>query len=123
MEQAPAGVLVKAKGRECIECAFCCKQRAVCVESDPRRVDMGRRKASDALTDVLNENKDSYTCGGDLDLGGLEFPAKARPYVRLKLSCSSPPELVLWTGDVLTAAEKGDMCGWCGQTGALPPPE
>ena len=49
--------------------------------------------------------------------------ALPKPHVRLKMSCSSPPELVLWTGSVLTAAEKEDMCGWCGQTGALPPPE
>jgi hypothetical protein len=73
--------------------------------------------------DVLSENADSYTCGSDLDLATREFPARARPFVRLKISCSSPPELILWTADVLTLTEKGDMCGWCGLTGAQPPPE
>ena len=124
VELAPAGILVKAKGRGRIECSLCCVLRVVYVDKDPKHVDMDRRKASDAVADVLSENAGTYTCGSDLDLGVLAFPVKARPFVRLKLSCSSPPELALWTAPgVLTAAEKEDICGWCGQTGAHPPPE
>jgi len=40
VELAPAGILVKAKGRGRIGCSLCCVLRVVYVDKDPKRVDM-----------------------------------------------------------------------------------
>ena len=70
--------------------------------------------AVEILSDIIDDNKRFYTCGADIDLAGSNLPPKARPFVRLKLNCASPPEIQLFSSDVLSSALRKTTCGWCG---------
>jgi len=114
-ELATSTVLQKEKARSIILCSDCSKPRVVYVDARPSSVmtNNGRTSADD-LADMLSENKESFTCGNDLDLTGFKFSERTRPWVRVKLSCSSLPESQLFSSTVLSEENRAKTCGWCG---------
>ena len=53
-------------------------------------------------------------------IGCPQLKGTARPYVRMKLSCSSPCETQLWTcsNRPLSDQELKEMCSICGESGS-----
>ena len=94
-----------------LRCNECSKDRLVYTQSRPDVF----------MKDVISENKETYVCGNDLDLGDRNFTEKLRPFVRMKISCATPPELQLFSSNVLVVSIKNMTCGWCGQRNANPP--
>eukprot|EP00966_Prymnesium_polylepis_P186900 4332429-Prymnesium_polylepis.1 len=66
------------------------------------------------LLDMLDKNRLGYSCGSDLDLTGYDkLTGPARPFVRLKLTCSSHMEPQLYSSNVLSTAEADAICYYC----------
>ena len=129
VELAPQGVLTKEKAQGTIRCTRCSKLRCVYVKNMLDRMKALPTNAQSALTledmmvDMIDANA-MYSCGADLDLTGYDMlTGNSRPYVRLKLDCSSHMELQLYTSSVLSSAEADAICGFCGEDGRRVQPD
>lgn len=121
-ESAPPGVLDKDKVQGTIACTSCGRLRCVYVKMKLSAVTRGAPSGctlKDVLSQALDANSGSYTCGADLDLQGFEaLQGLFRPYVRLKLDCSQHIELQLYSSAILPRAVSAKICGYCGEEGA-----
>ena len=74
--------------------------------------------AAELLSNVLDENALSYSCGKDLDLGlGLDaatLAGKLRPFARVTIGCHSPLEVQVYSSGVYPPDLMAITCGWCG---------
>lgn len=120
-EIAPPGVLDKVKVQGTIACTFCKRLRCVYVKTKLDAATAGAAPGcnlSHMLAAAIEVNETSYSCGADLDLDG--FPALVgiyRPYVRLKLDCSSHVEIQLYSSKILPPWVTDKICGFCGEEG------
>ena len=72
------------------------------------------------LGDLIEANKSRFICGADIDINDWPLVGDNRPFVRLKLNCSSPVEVQIYNSGILgEAANK--ICGYCGEDGERRP--
>lgn len=123
-ELAPPGTFDKEKVQGIIYCVSCQRPRCVYVKTKLCTVVQAGAAPQSTLKDMLIEaieaNQATYSCGADLDLTGFAALSDARrPYVRLKLDCSQHLELQLYSSNVLPIQVANQMCGYCGEDGAI----
>ena len=129
-EIAPSGTTVGDNVRSTIKCTVCPHVRAVYTKTKLASMKCSLdRTGEDVLKDFIDTTSSTYVCGDDLgetapndstQLVGCELKGAARPYVRLKLSCSTPVETQLYTMKPprpLSNAQLNSMCSICGETG------
>lgn len=118
-EKAPPGTLDKEKVQGVITCSTCKKPRCVFVKTKLSCVRNGAAPnctLKDTLEDAIEANQISYSCGGDLDLQGFSaLSGTCRPYVRMKIDCSTHVEIQLYSSGVLPASTTDKICGFCGE--------
>ena len=133
VEVAPTGTTVGDNVRSSIQCSVCPHKRAVYTKAKIANMGIAgdERTGQQILEDFLDTARSSYVCGDDLGetaaddttaVVGCVLKGAARPYVRLKLSCSTPCETQLYTMKPprpLSDAELKAMCSICGQSGRI----
>ena len=129
-ELAPAGTTVGDNLRSSIRCSACPRVRGVYTKAKIDSMNCNGRTGKQVLVDFLETARRTYVCGDDLgetvdgDTTMLvdcpELKGTARPYVRLKLCCSTPCETQLYTASnrPLSDEELKQLCSICGESGS-----
>ena len=131
-ELAPSGTTVGDNVRATIKCSVCPHKRAVYTKAKISRMRIaGDERTGQQILDDFLETVSGYVCGDDLgetaqgdttEVIGCLLKGTARPYVRLKLCCSTTCESQLYTMKPprpLTDTELKAMCSICGDSGRI----
>ena len=133
VEVAPSGTTTGENVRAVIQCSVCPHKRAVYTKTKiaNMKVPGEERNGQEILADFLDNARTSYVCGDDLgetaandttEVVGCLLKGAARPYVRLKLFCSSSCETQLYTMKPprpLTDADLKAMCSIYDESGRI----